>query len=66
MKINLDKAFNDVVKNAKLDSFPCPQCNNNLWSYSFKELNRLWKLYCKTCEQDVEINMDKIDNKFKI
>ena len=68
MKFNaksLEKAFFDVAKNAKLGIINCPQCKGDLWNHSFKELNKLWSIFCETCNQDVKINMDNIDKKLK-
>ena len=62
---NIEKAFYETAKNIKLENLKCPKCKNSLWKYSFKELNKIWKIYCTKCEQDVYINMDKVPRELK-
>lgn len=61
---SLEKQMQDMVKNNRM-GIKCPWCDSVLGNFSLKELNQSNKLYCKTCEKDVVVDLSKVDRKFK-
>lgn len=61
---SIEKQMQNIVKNHDLE-ITCPKCGSSLWKHTLKELNIDNKLYCETCKKTVEVNLDKVDKKFK-
>jgi transcription elongation factor Elf1 len=54
----VQKTLKELPRRAKFN-IDCPSCSNSLGQFNLEELERSNKIYCKNCDKNVQIKLEK-------